>query len=112
VGPAPDPDGVRLIGSDGAGEGRVGDAVADGVVRGPLVGDALAGAAEVDAGGVVEDGAGDAQTSSITSCGGRAWVDPVSPEPHTQPSRSPSPTLVEAAPVEDHVHPAPPSLRQ
>jgi hypothetical protein len=99
------------VGSDGAGEGRARDAVADGVVRGPLVGDALVGATEVDAGGV-EDGAGDVQTSSIASCGGRAWVDPVSPEPHTQPSRSPSPTLVEAAPVEDQVHPAPPSLRQ
>ena len=40
------------------------------------------------------------------------WEDPASPEPQTHPFRSPSPTLVDAAPVEDQLHPPCPSPRQ
>jgi hypothetical protein len=58
------------------------------------------------------DGVGAAHTSEIASDGGRACVDPESPEPQTHPFRSPSPTLVDAAPEEDQLHPPCPSLRQ
>jgi hypothetical protein len=79
-------------------------------------------AAERDASGDAECVCGDAagvgdevdamQTSVSVSDGGRACVVPASPEPHTHPSRSPSATVDDAAPVEDHVQPPWPSPRQ
>jgi hypothetical protein len=64
-----------------------------------------------DAGGL-DDGSGDGdgvQTSSIPSVGGASCVAGVSPIPHTQPSRSPSPMRADPAPVDAHVQPPDPS---
>jgi len=100
---------------DGVGEGGRCDARAAGPA-GALAGgaEAVERAAVGDAGWI--DGVcvaagegGGGQTSVTVTDGGRAWVDPVSPDPHTHPSRSPSATLAVAAPVEDHVQPPCPS---
>ena len=48
-------------------------------------------------------------TSSIVSAGGFRWLEPLSPEPQTHPSMSPSPTRYEPAPVEAQVQPPRPS---
>jgi hypothetical protein len=69
------------------------------------------GRAEGDAAGAAE-GEDATQTSPIVSDGGRGCVVPASPVPQTHPFRSPSRTVVDAAPVEDHVHPPCPSPRQ
>ena len=94
AGPGPvvpgDGEGVRL----GAGDG-VGFGLGSGSGVGPCVGSG--------------DGDATAQTSSMPSAGGSRCVAPLSPVPQTHPSRSPSPTRKEPAPVDAHVQPPRPS---
>jgi hypothetical protein len=89
-------------------------------VRGAVDGaegpDALAVPEGLDRADGAPAGAADGEATTHTSVtvrdGGRACVEPVSPEPQTHPSRSPSATVVDAAPVEDQVQPPCPSPRQ
>jgi hypothetical protein len=117
------PDGC---GEEGSPEGAaVGASMADdrGCAPGLGVGDAPV--CWPDVGWLVGDGARDGvgstagvglgsgtHTSSIETPGGFACVLPVSPVPHTQPSSSPSPTVDEAAPIEDQVQAPEPSPLQ
>jgi hypothetical protein len=76
--------------------------------RAPGLGAAAAGVAR-ERDGVASGAAAGTHTLSIAVGGGFGWDAPESPDPQTHPSRAPSPTRAEAAPLEDQVHPPCPS---
>jgi hypothetical protein len=76
--------------------------------RTPALGAVAAGDAREGDGDVAGVASG-THTSSIAVGGGFGWDAPESPDPQTHPSRAPSPTRAEAAPLEDQVHTPRPS---
>ena len=76
--------------------------------RAPALGTAAACVAREGDGDVAGVASG-THTSSIAVGGGFGCEAPESPDPQTHPSRAPSPTRAEAAPLEDQVHPPCPS---
>jgi hypothetical protein len=100
---------------DGSGDRRGCDGRADTLAAAvaEIVAAADAGSVLGDAAGFGDgDGLGGMQTAVSITDGGRACVDPASPEPHTHPSTSPSATIADAAPSDDHIQPPSPSPRQ
>jgi hypothetical protein len=77
--------------------------------RTPELGAGGGGVDRVAGGGAAGVAVAGTHTSSMPSDGGFGCVAPESPDPQTQASSAPSPTCVEAAPLEDQVHPRRPS---